>query len=238
MDIKEIFEKFEANAAYTFSTIDDGYPETRIAHFLMYDEDGLYFQTMKVKPFYKQLKEQNTVAVCSLVSEQGAATHDQNGLPNFNPGHFIKLSGDCKELTMQELKDKANKNEKFIPLINDIKRYPTMTTFVLYRFKGEVFDYDFAKEHRDHKIERERFSFGGMKFIPSGMRIKSNCISCGRCKQVCTFDAIDYDKSFSINGNRCDECGSCYAVCPVNAIESKCDIDENERQLIANGIIK
>lgn len=35
-----------------------------------------------------------------------------------------------------------------------------MTAFVLYRAKGEIYDYDFSKKHRDYKLERERFSYG------------------------------------------------------------------------------
>lgn len=35
-----------------------------------------------------------------------------------------------------------------------------MTAFVLYRAKGEIYDYDFARKNRDHKLERERFSYG------------------------------------------------------------------------------
>lgn len=46
LSIKEIFEAFEQLHSYSFSTIHDGYPEIRIAHFLTYDEEGLYFQTM------------------------------------------------------------------------------------------------------------------------------------------------------------------------------------------------
>ena len=59
LKIKDIFKKFDEVNAYTFSTIDGDYPEVRIAHFLTFDEEGLYFQTMKVKPFYRQLSETN-----------------------------------------------------------------------------------------------------------------------------------------------------------------------------------
>jgi hypothetical protein len=36
-----------------------------------------------------------------------------------------------------------------------------MTAFVIHRARGEIFDYDFDKQHRDHKLERDRFSYGG-----------------------------------------------------------------------------
>ncbi|MBA5851532.1 4Fe-4S binding protein [Clostridium sp. cel8] len=232
LNIKEIFETFDAVNAYTFSTIDNGYPEVRIAHFLTYDKEGLYFQTMKVKPFYRQLTQTNKLAVCSLVTNQGAVSHDENGLPIFEPGYFIRANGDVKELSFEELTKKAEEDERFLPLIKDIERYPTMTTFVLYRFKGEVYDYDFDKVHRDHKIERNRFSYGDVKCEPPGFVIDpEKCIACGSCEKVCTFSTIIPGEKYSIDGNRCDECGSCYSVCPVNAIKAKTPMDETYRKI-------
>lgn len=231
MNIKEIFEKFDGISAYTFATIDGDYPETRIAHFLTYDEEGLYFQTMKVKPFYRQLKNTNKVAVCSLVAQPSKVKHDEKGLSLFKPGYFIRANGDVKEIDFEILTKKASKESRFMPLVKDIERYPTMTTFVLYNFKGELYDYDFEKQNRGHKIERERFSFGEMDYIKPGFKIdKEKCIACGSCVKVCTFSAIIPGKKYSINGNRCDECGSCYSVCPVNAIESKVPMSEENRK--------
>ena len=46
MTIKEIFERFDKIGCCTFATIDGQYPETRIAHFLVYDEVGIFFMTM------------------------------------------------------------------------------------------------------------------------------------------------------------------------------------------------
>lgn len=230
-DTKEVFERFEKISAYTFATIDGDYPETRIAHFLTYDDEGLYFQTMKVKPFYKQLKTTGKVAVCSLVAENVAADHDENGLPSFPEGYFIRVSGDVRELSFEELELKAKKDPKFLPLIKDIERYPTMTTFVLYKYKGEVYDYDFEKKNRVHKLERQRFSFGGMEVIPPGFTIdKDKCIGCGSCRKVCTFSAIIPGEKYSINPNRCDECGSCYSVCPVNAVKAKTPMEDSYRR--------
>jgi uncharacterized pyridoxamine 5'-phosphate oxidase family protein len=56
MKIEEIYKKFDDIGCLTFATIDGDYPETRIAHLFAWDEEGLYFRTMTVKPFYKQLK--------------------------------------------------------------------------------------------------------------------------------------------------------------------------------------
>ena len=46
MNIKEIYNHFEKIGSVVFATIDNGLPETRIAHFFAEDEEGLYFRTM------------------------------------------------------------------------------------------------------------------------------------------------------------------------------------------------
>lgn len=231
LNTKEIFERFEKVSAYTFATIDGDYPQTRIAHFLTYDDEGLYFQTMKVKPFYRQLVETEKVSVCSLVADSVAATHDNDGLPSFPAGYTIRISGDIKELSYEELTAKAKYDDRFLPLIKDIERYPTMTTFVLYKYKGDIFDYDFEYNKRNHKIEREYFTFGGTNIVPPGFTIDEEiCIGCGKCAKVCTFNAIIPGENYSINGSHCDECGSCYSVCPVNAILAKTPMEEEYRK--------
>lgn len=220
MNIQEIYEYFDKIGCLTFATIDGDYPETRIAHFLTCDDNGLYFMTMKTKPFYKQLIETGKVSVCGL-NASSAVGKDKNGMPTFEAGYFIRTSGDAKELSYENLVEKSKSNPKFVPMLEDIKKYPAMTTFMLYKGKGEIFDYDFEKQSRDHKLERTRFSFNDFSFVKAGLTITDKCISCGICKQECSFDAIKEGKPYTIDGTRCDECGSCYLACPVGAILSK-----------------
>jgi MinD superfamily P-loop ATPase len=42
------------------------------------------------------------------------------------------------------------------------------------------------------------------------------CIKCGRCIEVCRFDAVSDD--FVIDEIKCEGCGSCFYQCPVQAI--------------------
>lgn len=44
------------------------------------------------------------------------------------------------------------------------------------------------------------------------------CISCGRCEQVCAFEAIMLDNTAQIDPDRCTGCGLCVSVCPTDAI--------------------
>lgn len=219
MTIEQIFHLFDKIGCCTFATIDGDYPETRIAHFLTHDSEGIYFMTSKVKPFYRQLKETGKVSVCGLHAKSEVATTEKGDLV-FDAGYFIRLSGDVKEVSMEEIQKKNDSS--FAYCIEDQKRYPAMTTFVVYRAKGEVYDYDFDKIHRDHKLERERFTFGDLPVIPAGLSITNRCVGCGRCSKVCSFDAIIKDGNrYRINGRRCDECGNCFTVCPAHAIVSK-----------------
>jgi len=47
--------------------------------------------------------------------------------------------------------------------------------------------------------------------------IKEKCIQCGRCIEVCRFEAISGD--FVINEIACEGCGSCFYQCPAEAIK-------------------
>lgn len=48
-----------------------------------------------------------------------------------------------------------------------------------------------------------------------------DCISCGRCKEVCRFDAIDVvNGSYKVDPLSCDGCGYCARICPAGAISN------------------
>ncbi|MBC8383421.1 MAG: ATP-binding protein [Candidatus Cloacimonetes bacterium] len=46
------------------------------------------------------------------------------------------------------------------------------------------------------------------------------CTKCGKCKQVCRFDAVQkIDDSYNIINLDCEGCGYCAEICPVKAIQ-------------------
>jgi MinD superfamily P-loop ATPase len=57
--------------------------------------------------------------------------------------------------------------------------------------------------------------------------VSEKCICCGRCREVCNFDAVRLDgpgndiivKTYSIDPISCEGCGVCARFCPVDAIE-------------------
>lgn len=48
---------------------------------------------------------------------------------------------------------------------------------------------------------------------------KNKCTSCGKCQELCRYDAISSD--FVIDPIACDGCGACFHVCPVGAVSEK-----------------
>jgi len=63
----------------------------------------------------------------------------------------------------------------------------------------------------------EEFYSGEIAYIE-----QSKCIVCGKCTEVCRFDAISFINSqYFINPLSCEGCGYCSQVCPASAIINK-----------------
>lgn len=219
--IQDVYARFDEIGCCSFATPDgEGGLESRIAHFFAWDDEGLYLRTMSVKPFYRQLTTSGELSVCGECTSAKVA-FDENNLPLFKPGFQMRLSGSVRELSPEEVAAKAARDRNFNVAVHDIAKYPETRVFVLHRFHGELYDYDYAMVNRDHKLQRERFAFGGDAFEEPGLSINDSCVSCGACLETCTFKAIVAGEPFAILGERCDECGNCFHVCPAGAVTSK-----------------
>ena len=70
----------------------------------------------------------------------------------------------------------------------------------------------------------ERGDFVGGK---SAKVIVENCVGCGKCAEVCRFDAVSFNgpandvvaKTYRIDGLSCEGCGVCAHVCPAGAVD-------------------
>ena len=66
------------------------------------------------------------------------------------------------------------------------------------------------------KIMKTYQFYGGKK----ASIINEKCIGCGKCQEICRFDAIQKtDDKYKINKIDCEGCGYCYRICPSDAIE-------------------
>ncbi len=221
LSIREVYELFEDVGCCAFATPDgNGGVDARIAHFFAYDADGLYLRTMSGKPFYRQLALSGQLAVSGEKTE-GPCTWDEDKMPHFQPGFMVRVSGHVRELSREEVDAKASASPLFNVAIYDINKYPETVVFVLDSAWGELYNYDFNCVHMDHKIERERFCWGGATFVDAGFHITDDCTECGACAAACTHKAIVPGTPYAIKGNRCDECGNCHSVCPVGAVVEK-----------------
>ena len=220
MEIKEIYEKLEAVGVLTASTISGNEVHSRIMHLNGYDDEGIYIRTMGSKPYGRQLKEGGKITLCGI-DDTRVMGHNEEGVPEFPPGYFIRLIGEVKFLDEDSLREKAKTNEALKLAVYDIEHYPAMRdgNFVINKAKGEIYDHDFSCKNRDHKLLRKRFSFGGMKYNKVGPTITDKCIECGACLKNCTFKAIEEGSPYRIIPERCDDCGTCIVSCPAEAIE-------------------
>lgn len=222
MTIAQLYELIEQIGLLTFSTIHNGEVHSRIAHFNGFDDGGLYFRTMSNKPYGRQLHATGKLTVCGHYGG-GILNHENTGAePIFAPGYSLRIIGEVRAVSAEEIIEKAKSNKMLEVAARDIESYPAMAegNYQIYRAKCEIFDYDFGKVNRSHKLLRTRFAFGGMDFNPAGVSIDPEvCIGCGVCFETCSFDAIEENDGYRVLSERCDDCGSCLRACPVGAIK-------------------
>lgn len=80
-------------------------------------------------------------------------------------------------------------------------------------------DVDAANLHilLNPSIEKQDDFIGGAIAV-----VNENCISCGKCEELCRFDAIkDSVTDIKIDSLKCEGCGVCVYVCPASAMELK-----------------
>lgn len=227
MNIQEIYELAEKVGTLTFSTIHNSEVHSRIAHFNGYDNEGIYFRTMANKPYGRQLKNTLKVTVCGNYGGEILNKEDIGAIPDFATGYSFRLIGDIRQVSAEEIAIKAKTNKYLEVAARDIEMYPQMAegNFVIYKAKGEIFNYDFSKKLSPYKLNRQRFAFGGASYNEAGARISDECIGCGHCESVCSFLAIERDgDKFKVNPSHCDDCGSCILECPVGAIRESLTI--------------
>ncbi|MFA5527624.1 MAG: 4Fe-4S binding protein [Peptostreptococcales bacterium] len=219
MQISEIFKLFDDIGCVTFATVKDGKPETRIAYLYAYDDEGLYFRTMVPKSFYKQLKEVPYVSICGLKGNSQYQKNDK-GIPVFEPGYTVRLSGLVEEVPLKTIKEKAETNDMFQLGVLFSEQHATSRTFVIKSGTGELYDFDFEMKKRGHKLLRKRFSLNGQSDSHYEVVITNDCVACLECMGHCTYNAIYLkNEEPQIDPEKCDLCGDCIPACEAHAIK-------------------
>ena len=83
---------------------------------------------------------------------------------------------------------------------------------------------DYMKRHKYSKIEDFRGNaiknIKPLEYAPPvrACVVDSKCIGCGKCAEICMFDAITMSNKVSHISDKCDGCGLCYSYCPARAI--------------------
>ncbi|WP_136806747.1 4Fe-4S binding protein [Desulfosediminicola flagellatus] len=221
MNLNDVYSALSKIGSLTITTLDEGTMHSRIISICGGDDDGIYFLTMDVKPFYRQLKSNPQISICGIYPSGRKEGKNAAGQPYWPPGFMLRITGEAREVSNAEIHDKAAAGSELHQYSQDeAARYPAMKLFCMFKGKGELFDYDFELENRDHKLLRKRFAFGGETAGAAGTRIDPDkCVACGECSEACTFNAIVEGDVYQVLGERCDECGSCIIACPVEAIE-------------------
>ncbi len=221
MMLQEIDSAIVKVGSMTITTLDGNAMHSRIISICGSDEDGIYFLTMNVKPFYRQLKSNPQISMCGIYPSGRKEGKNKDGQPFWPPGFFLRITGETREVSDGEIREKTEAGSEIHRYaLEEAERYPAMKLFCVFKGKGELFDYDFELENRDHKLLRKRLAFGGETVNEAGARIDPDkCIACGECYDACTFKAIMEGEPYKVDSERCDECGSCIMACPIEAIE-------------------
>ena len=192
-----LVEDFHSSTVATIGA--DGRPQTRVIDMMLWDEAGVYFLTAKGKEFYRQLMEQQYIAL--------SATKDKRS---------VSLQGKIRNIGAQKLDEIFLKNtymQKIYP--GDTKA--ALEVFQIYEAEGEYFDISDPSH-----VVRDPFVIGKVQVKPGGYFVGQGCIGCRLCYSVCPQKCINISKKpVVIDPNHCLHCGRCAEICPRQIIEKR-----------------
>ena len=163
-----LVEDFHSSTVATIGA--DGRPQTRVIDMMLWDEAGVYFLTAKGKEFYRQLMEQQYIAL--------SATKDKRS---------VSLRGKIRNIGAQKLDEIFLKNtymQKIYP--GDTKA--ALEVFQIYEAEGEYFDIS----DPSHVAQMGNCPQKCIDISKKPVVIDPNhCLHCGRCAEICPRQIIE-----------------------------------------------
>lgn len=192
--MKKLVEEIHSTTVATIGA--DGRPQTRVIDMMLWDDKGLYFLTAKGKEFYRQIMQQEFIAV-SATKEKMA----------------ISLRGKVRNIGTDKLDEIFEKNPYMKKIYPDDTR-AALEVFWLYEAAGEYFDISDPAH-----VVREGIVIGDKEARQTGYLVGQGCIGCRLCYSVCPQKCIDISvKPAVIDQGHCLHCGRCAEICPKRAI--------------------
>lgn len=174
---------------------EDGHPQLRIIDMMLADDDSLYFITAKGKAFYRQLLEQQYVAVTGQ-----------------KDGRAVSLRGRIRRADATLL-ERVFRENAYMCTIYPGNTRGVLEVFQIYEGQGEYFDLS------QRPVFREAFAIGNTTLQDSGYFITKDCIGCKLCGPVCPQKCIDFSVVPAvIQLEHCLHCGKCAEICPKQAV--------------------
>lgn len=196
MNKEKFLEDIVKIHSVSVATIDsDNKPSIRIIDMMYIEDNQLYFLTARGKNFYKELKNNNYIAL---------------SCQKYNKSYVLK--GYVEKV-----------NHKYLDILFNHNRYmwgtypkntrDILEVFKIYKWSGEYFDVT------SKPITRLSFSHN-MDVINKGtFFVTDKCINCGKCLTVCPQKCIEFiNNKANIKAENCLRCGACKEICPVKAI--------------------
>lgn len=200
-----------------FATLDEnGRPHTRVIDIMLADDSSLYFITAKGKAFYEELTKQRFAAVSGMTGGDGGgvehATMEKKS---------ISVRGRVEEIGSSKIDEVFEKNPYMSEIYPDVNSRTALTVFRLSDGEGDFFDLSTKPVTRDKFILGNGLD-GNKELSVHGYFITDKCSGCRICYSKCPQKCIDTgQKPFVINQTNCLHCGTCMSVCTFEAIEKR-----------------
>ncbi|MCK9175749.1 MAG: pyridoxamine 5'-phosphate oxidase family protein [Desulforhopalus sp.] len=102
--VREAIKKIDA---FSMTTMNGEQMYSRIVSVCGSDEENIYFLTMNVKPFYRQLAADHRISICGIYPHGYTTSNNEVGQPHWDPGFTLRVTGEVREIPEQEVREKA-----------------------------------------------------------------------------------------------------------------------------------